>query len=555
MVVSSMFLLVVLSAVALAATGQVATPRPSDAEVVSAACGRHTGALLELLVRGGNPNACDCNGTSALMFAACQDDVTSLSLLLKAGANLVAVDDAGEDALSYAVHKGALNTARNLLAFGASPDFPAATLAVGTPSTRTRLTSAAFGAAPEAMTRLLLESGADPRAAAPDGRTALHASAAACKGGLVSMLIAGGADPNARNAKGESPLGIALSRPGDKAEQCEETTLALLNAGADPNQVCGGTLQFPLTAALGGHLWAAAEQMLSCGAEIDAADTEGTMALMTLAGTGNRVAVAFLLEHGADPTRLDRRGRDAADVAAKHHDWDGYVSTLTRAWTWPAPVGRFAGPTRKPCGLPLRRVPFYDLLSNRALLPQRLTEVDPALAEYIDATVRRELDPDALRLLVNDEYRGGASVADWVRKGSVGVFPVEATRGSHRSLLLVSFGLLQHRSFLQVLRMSESGPTALALQLPDDGERDRLPWSPSAVLDLDCDGQLEFVTADVEPHSREEDERAYTTVYAWRVRNERLESVQLPESFDKEGPALVRRNVYSRWRLAEWQPR
>jgi ankyrin repeat protein len=65
---------------------------------------------------------------------------------------------------------------------------------------------------PADAVRLLLDAGADPNAAAPDGTTPLHAAVAKHRLDVVRVLVAGGAKLDARNKDGLTPLDLAEGR-------------------------------------------------------------------------------------------------------------------------------------------------------------------------------------------------------------------------------------------------------------------------------------------------------------------------------------------------------
>ena len=82
------------------------------------------------------------------------------------------------------------------------------------------------------LAMLLIDAGADVRAAAQDGDTTLHAAAAAAAaarpGPLISRLLAAGVDPNRANVNGDTPLHFAADHGW------AETVALLLAGGADP---------------------------------------------------------------------------------------------------------------------------------------------------------------------------------------------------------------------------------------------------------------------------------------------------------------------------------
>ena len=140
----------------------------------------------------------------------------------------------------------------------------------------------------------LLDRGADPRAASPDGTTALHWAARAAQPAAVELLIAAGADPAAANRYGVTPLALAAEN-GDAA-----SVAALLEAGVDPDAAAGEGETALLIAARTGRV-EVLDLLLAAGAEVDAAERwRGQSALMWAAAEGNVAAVRRLLAAGAD---------------------------------------------------------------------------------------------------------------------------------------------------------------------------------------------------------------------------------------------------------------
>ncbi|MFI5166988.1 MAG: ankyrin repeat domain-containing protein [Thermoanaerobaculales bacterium] len=538
MILSTASLLMLVSA----QTHRVVSP-PCDEQIIQVVCESDVRGLLDLLTEGGSPDASDSHGTTALMLAACLNDSASVDLLLGAGAHLAAIDDQGEDALDYAARKGALGTARILLAAGANPNSRAF-------DGVTPLMEGVAGDEPQAMTTLLLEHGANPRTATDKGWTALHTAAATCRAATVPLLVASGADPAARDAKGKTPLQAAMWGYTAQQPGFTETVSALLRVGANPNQrVDEGYC--PLSFVLLRQLWPLAEEMLTCGADVNAVSEDGTTPLMELAAAGDVLAEAFLLQHSADATRLDRSGRDAGDIAIEHHEWHSYVSALMRVWTPSTRTPDVRGPTRRPCGLPVRRIPLGPTFWP-SFLPARLVGVSEGVAAYIDSIVRADLDQTAMHELTGSQnYFGGPTVADWVQKGVVAVYPIESAPNAPAPLMLVDFCHLPFREpFLQVVAPKDGSASAevLTLHLPYGGSRNQLDGWPVAVIDLDCDGHAEVVTVFIEPHPRDEDPRDFTDISAWRA-SDKLQEFPLPETTGTQGPALVRPDVYSPWSL------
>ncbi len=140
----------------------------------------------------------------------------------------------------------------------------------------------------------LLDQGADPRAASPDGTTALHWAARAAQAAAVELLLAAGADPAAANRYGVTPLALAAEN-GDAA-----SVAALLAAGVDANAASPDGETALLLAARTGRV-EVLDLLLDAGAEVDAAEQwRGQSALMWAAAEGNVGAVRRLLAAGAD---------------------------------------------------------------------------------------------------------------------------------------------------------------------------------------------------------------------------------------------------------------
>ena len=226
-----------------------------------------------LLAAGADVDDAAASGTSALVVAAHSGHGALAAFLLEAGADPGAAD-AGYAALHAAVLRGEVDLVRALLAHGADPD---AALERGTPARRVSadwtLQHDMIGATPfwlaarfrEAeIMRILAEHGADPLAAkagdtavvaaiqggttrgrfgiqAPDpneetrrtidavtraldagadvnartgsGDTALHLAASRRLDNIIRLLAERGATLDVRNARGQTPLGLALSGP------------------------------------------------------------------------------------------------------------------------------------------------------------------------------------------------------------------------------------------------------------------------------------------------------------------------------------------------------
>jgi ankyrin repeat protein len=239
-----------------------------------------------LLAAGGNPNAKDASGVSALVHAASRGSVPICELLLQKGA---AIDGSSEP-------KG------NPLAMAVTRKHPE-------------------------IVKLLLDHGADPNMPDADGKTPIFA-AVDHETEMLTLLLAKGADPNAHDKKGATPLSTAqenndsatvkeLVAAGAEAPGLEllvaamdhdlKTATALLDAHVKPDSpgVFGTT---PLTlACLAGDL-EMVRLLVAHGANVNSSTSSHSTPLL-LAITADKTQVArFLLEKGADAKVVDDDG-------------------------------------------------------------------------------------------------------------------------------------------------------------------------------------------------------------------------------------------------------
>lgn len=161
--------------------------RSSRAPRLAVAPGVARGAVLRDTAPGGRVDSLvdsvSLDGLTPLMQAARDNDVVAIQGLVRAGAAVDRVDRRqGWTPLLHAVHKGAVAAAEALLAAGAVPDFAGGG---ETPP----LFFAVMNGDP-AMVRLLLDHGADPRAATDEEGT--NALLLAVEGGVLADVDRGG---------------------------------------------------------------------------------------------------------------------------------------------------------------------------------------------------------------------------------------------------------------------------------------------------------------------------------------------------------------------------
>ncbi len=176
--------------------------------------------------------------------------------------------------------------------------------------------AAIFGFNAVAVSRTLLEAGADINARDLDGMTALAYDAQYGRANVIRMILA-----RFSHRLRASTVGDALA----SAAEFEQGAVVreLLDAGADPNsRARGGKSERRATALMlaienaGTHL-GVVRLLLSRHADVNARDSQGATALMYAARFSNAAAGRLLLAAGADSGARDRSGRTAHDIAAE----------------------------------------------------------------------------------------------------------------------------------------------------------------------------------------------------------------------------------------------
>jgi len=259
--------------------------------------------------------------SSRLSDAIQSGNTQAIRALLKDPAEVKAVEGDGTTPLHWAVRADDLETARALIKAGASP----------TAANRYGVTplSLATVSGNSAIVELLLASGADPNTTITQGQTVLMTAARTGNIAAVRALIDKGATVNAREAQlGETALMWAA------AENHADVVKLLIDRGAEVNGR-SSTIKFPkdrfglegvLTILPHGNwtplMYAARDGgvdvvpvLAKAGAEINAADPDGTTPLMLAIINSHYDTANALLESGADPNVLDKAGMAALYAA------------------------------------------------------------------------------------------------------------------------------------------------------------------------------------------------------------------------------------------------
>src|SRR5687767_15167984 len=178
-------------AMLLAATVVASLHAAPSAPIADAAMAKDTATVRKLLKEGGDVNASQGDGMTALHWAAINGDAELASMLLYAGANVGAKTRiGGYTPLHLAAQVGNANVIAPLVASGAQVSALTATGA-------TALMHAAHSGNADAV-RILIENGADPNVKeTANGQTALMFAAASDRVEALKLLIARGADVHA----------------------------------------------------------------------------------------------------------------------------------------------------------------------------------------------------------------------------------------------------------------------------------------------------------------------------------------------------------------------
>ena len=237
-----------------------------------------------LLEKGGDVNARDSYGNTALIFASIDGRLEIIRLLLAKGADVNARNDYGITALMLASKAGHKEVVQLLLEKGADPN-------IQNKDGDTALILA-LGNDLKEIAQLLLEKGADPNIQNNVGNTALIWASGTGRGrpNIVSLLLEKGADPNIQNNQGIMALWVAI-----KYSDIEIVQL-LLEKGADPN--------IP--------------------------DNLGNTALILASIKGNIEIVRLLLKKEADVNARNKDG-ETASMIAEQKGWTEIVQLLSNA--------------------------------------------------------------------------------------------------------------------------------------------------------------------------------------------------------------------------------
>lgn len=323
----------------------------------------HKAAAIRLLEAKADPNIPDSRGNFPIHHVARSANSSLALSMIGYGANINATDLKGQTPFVIATWQGEAMFCRALVKNGASlgsisgPN-PLATIIEGRSDAdvftksnargryggRTYL-SWALAVGETGMAGKLLELGAgyDTPDEADPGNTPLHVAAVMDLVDAAELLTSMGADLNVQNARGETPLHLALRarrtkmvrwllQRGAKTDVRAQWKLPIidaLRAGTEMTNLmleAGVSLEvvdiednWPVHIAVQSGDLAFLQMLLQQGVQVNERNAvDGSTALHLAAKTGRADMVLELLRKGADPSKLNDDGKTALDVAVSN---------------------------------------------------------------------------------------------------------------------------------------------------------------------------------------------------------------------------------------------
>ena len=406
-------------------------------------------AARDLIASDADPDAPQGDGATALHWAAHRGNVAAAALLIEAGADVNAANRLGATPLWLAASSGNAPIVEALLAAGANPNV---TLRMG----ETPLMSAARSGNPRVV-ELLLDRGAAVNALEYERhQTALMWAAAQQHADIVRLLAARGANVHARSRvwnqlentagntntsgnfrknHGGSTALLFAARNGDV-----ETARALVEAGADVNDVAAAGTSALVIAAHSGH-GPLGVYLLEQGADPNAADA-GYTALHAATLRSQVELAAALIERGAEVDAVVERGtpgrRFSADFSIRHQAVGANAFWLAARYGELEILRMLAERGADPHVSPTSR---WSALKAAMGVPQisqedRRNRVD-APDDHMDRIDQERLTLDLARTILDlrvdvnqTDDRGNTALHDAVRTGFAAVVDLLAAHGA-----------------------------------------------------------------------------------------------------------------------------
>ena len=265
-------------------------------DAVIASCSQET--LKAIIDHGADMNAANKNGATALIIACQERIISAINVLLQAGGDPNIADSVNSATpLHYAIDGGCSKEVfQKIIDHGADVD------AVDSDG-RTALMIASLKGNVDAIT-ILLNAGADLSISDVYGKTSIHmVKPGSCSKDALQTIVDRGADVNAKSIENVTALMIACKKGNMSA------TNVLLHAGADPNIAdslhSATSLHYAIA---GGCSREVLQKIIDHGADVDAARSDGTTALLLACYVAHKESVNVLLRAEADSTFADADG-------------------------------------------------------------------------------------------------------------------------------------------------------------------------------------------------------------------------------------------------------
>ena len=278
----------------------------ANSAIADAAKARDVAAVKAMLTNGGDVNAAQGDGMTALHWAATHGDTTLTQMLLAAGANIRATTRLGGiTALHIASQGGHANVVAALIAAGADANAATSTGA-------TALMLAARAGSTDTVTRLV-ETGADVNAKENAfGQTALMIAAGLDRAEVVRLLLSRGADWKMASSVADlkSLTSVIDDGTGRPQQQQAGSGVPGVTRGYRYNELIGtqGGLTALHFAARQGSA-AAARALVDGGADVDVVSPgDHATPLLVAVINGHFDLAAMLLEKGASPNLTSDAG-------------------------------------------------------------------------------------------------------------------------------------------------------------------------------------------------------------------------------------------------------
>lgn len=283
-----------------------------DSRMARAAMSGDKAAVRELIVQKSDVNAPLADGTTALHWAVRSEDLETAGLLIGAGANVKAQDRYGLSPLAIACGNGNAAIVRKLLEAGADPNS-------ADPNGDTPLMIAARTEGGAEVVKALLERGAAVNARDKIAEeTALMRAVRANQTESVRLLLAASADVNARTRIGKTPA----RRPPNAGGGSHGKGIV---RGGWPDR----GVQDPTPGAMTALLYAArdgrldiARMLLDTGADVNQPEANKVTPLLIAIANDHLNLAQFLLSKGADINAADSWGRTPLWTALDVRDLD-----------------------------------------------------------------------------------------------------------------------------------------------------------------------------------------------------------------------------------------